>query len=433
MSRQPSDRSSLLRARLGQVRRRLLWIGGSAGIAWGLAGAVVLVVVAAWLDLIWEMPAEVRIGMLACAGAAGLLVAATLLTRAIRGGRDTSIARRLDLAGRCGGRVLTGVELDTGKPGVAASLAPDLTHGLARIAVSHAAEAAVRVPSSRAVPATPLGRSFGLLGVELTTVALLAACLPGLIQTQWERFLHPYTDVPPYSPIRILVEPGDTQVVYGDSLDLHARAEGGPVDRLELVLGGSAGQPAETLPMFPEPDGRWRAALARVTEPAAYFVRAYRARSPQYHIGLITVPRIEEVRFRVEPPSYTRLAPYQGPMPKGGLSGLPGTKVQIWAKSNRPLSGGVLTVTAPAGPVQQPMQPSQPGASEATVQFVITADAKFRVDLRDVDGQESREPFLGTVTLLADQRPFLRILKPPAMSLATPNTVLPVILSAADD
>ena len=48
--------------------------------------------------------------------------------------------------------------------------------------------------------------------------------------------------------------------------------------------------------MFLESDGRWRAALARVTEPTGYFARAHRARSRQYRIDVITVPRIEAVR-----------------------------------------------------------------------------------------------------------------------------------------
>ncbi len=75
--------------------------------------------------------------------------------------------------------------------------------------------------------------------------------------------------------------------------------------------------------MFPEANGVWRAVLAKVVEPADYFVRAYRARSTKYHIGVITVPLIESARLRIVPPAYANRAAYEGPMPKEGVSGLP--------------------------------------------------------------------------------------------------------------
>ena len=59
--------------------------------------------------------------------------------------------------------------------------------------------------------------------------------------------------------------------------------------------------------MFPESNGKWRAMLSRVTEPAVYYVRAGRARSSKHKIEVITVPRIESGRFRVTPPAYTHV------------------------------------------------------------------------------------------------------------------------------
>ena len=101
--------------------------------------------------------------------------------------------------------------------------------------------------------------------------------------------------------------------------------------------------------MFPEPGGAWRATVADVTAPGRYFVRTRGARSRQFGYGLITVPEIRDVKFRVTPPAYTRRPPYEGPLPQNGLAGLPGTKVEVWAKSNRPLSAGAMTFTPAAG------------------------------------------------------------------------------------
>jgi len=79
------------------------------------------------------------------------------------------------------------------------------------------------------------------------------------------------------------------------------------------------------------------------------------------------------------------------------------------------------------------MQPTAGGGSEVLGEFEVTRDGRFQLSVTDVDGQESRESFAGTITLLADERPFLRLIKPLPKSLATPTAAIPVVLSAEDD
>ena len=137
--------------------------------------------------------------------------------------------------------------------------------------------------------------------------------------------------------------------------DLRQRAgsprtvHGAPVEQLELVLETAHGQ-EQPLPMFPEADGVWRAVLSKVVEPGDYYVRAYRARSERYHIDVVTVPLIDGSRLRIVQPEYAGRAPTKVRMPRDGVSGLLGTKVQVFLHSNRPLGGGTigLLVVQPA-------------------------------------------------------------------------------------
>ena len=176
-------------------------------------------------------------------------------------------------------------------------------------------------------------------------VAAVAVGLPGMAAVQWKRFLQPYADVPPFSLTTFEVTPGDKlDVLYGSDLEICATVRGAPVEQVELVLTSARGR-EPPLPMFPEADGRWRTVLTKVVEPTDYFVRAYRARSVAYHLGVITVPRIESAKVRIVQPAYARRPPYEGPLPKDGVSGLRGTKVEVILTSNRPLRGGTITLS----------------------------------------------------------------------------------------
>jgi len=426
------DRSQL-RTRLRTVGRRVVLYGAATGLVWGVTLATAVLLCGAWLDLLWELSPHGRVAALAVAGAAGLALAGALAAVASRACLPVPVARRLDVTGATGGVILTGLELDA--PADSPTHDPRLTSGLARLAVGDAARAAAAVAVRRAVPARPLGRSLRVLGCVALAVALLAVLMPGLARTEWNRFFSPFGDEPPFSQLEFVVSPGDKEVVYGQPLEIDVTVSGGEVDQIELILEG-AGGPEPPLPMFPEPGGKWRAVLAKVTEPADYYVRAFRARSRKYRIGVITVPRLGEVRFRVVPPEYTGLGPDEGPLPKGGIAGLPGTKVRVWAASNRPLSGGTITlIPADEGtePRELAMRPAAEDAQQAVGDFEVTGDARFEIRVVDVAGQPSQESFAGTITLLADQRPFIRLLKPRRQSLATPHVALPVTISAEDD
>lgn len=430
---------------LRRVRRRMLNIGTAAALAWSFTIASLLLLLGVWLDLLWEFPPEWRIAAIwiaAIAGATGFVLS---LACVVRAARDTAIARRLDRVGNTGGRILTGWELVQGCYGIRGVSPDPISASLAEIAVADAVEAARQTPSSRAAPLRPLARSLAAVLLLAAVVAVLAVWLPKLASTQWNRFLRPFDDVPPFSSTEFRVEPGDVEVVYGSELEIRVTVVGAPVDALELVL-ESGDKPEPPLPMFPEAGGTWRAMLAKVVEPTAYYVRAYRSRSVRYHIDVKTVPLIESARVRIVPPSYAHFAPYEGPLPKDGVCGLPGTNVQVFLRSNRPLQGGAIALSTVipdsskkgnAKPQRKgtklKMSPLESGSQEATGQFSIAGDGTFECRVIDQAGQASQQSFSGSITMLADGRPFIRIMQPQKMSLATPTAVLPVALSAEDD
>ncbi len=73
------------------------------------------------------------------------------------------------------------------------------------------------------------------------------------------------------------------------------------------------------------------------------------------------------------------------------------------------------------------------GGREVVGEFEITGGGNLSLGVTDLAGQASIERFHGTISLLADERPFVRIVEPPTVSLATPTATLPVAVAAEDD
>ncbi len=418
-----------LRAQLGRLARRVRGLGGVLGLGCGLLAAGLTVLAGAWADLVFELSPALRLAALCAALLVGPALALAVLWRCGRRALPAVLARRLDQIASARGEIVAGVDLldDSRKFN-------PLESGLAVMAIERAAALARDVPGSRVAPARPSLVPSLFVVLLAGGAALLALGLPRMAQAVWLRFSDPFGDHPPYSAVLLDVEPGDVKVIYGDGVEIRAHASGAPVDRLELVL-EPAGQAAERLPMFPEGDGRWRAAVANVTAPGRYFVRAdrARARSPRHAIEVITVPALKSVRFRVTPPAYTRRSAYLGPAPADGLAGLPGTRVEAWATSNRPLASGTLQVAAAEATRSIELVPTGQAAHEVYGSFEIRADGKLDLRVRDVAGQQSRDAFSASVVLLRDERPFIRITEPREVSFATPDVALPVALVAEDD
>jgi hypothetical protein len=417
---------------LEQLKRRGLLIGGASGLGWAVFGAALAWLAFAWLDLLWELSPTFRLELSGLAACTGLGLLAAGLRRANRAAQPTKLARRLDLAAGTGGQVLSGYDLAAAP--AAGSQSDRLTRGLARMATARAAEVAATVPPQAALPARPIKRSLlGVGGLSLTLVAIFFLA-PSLAETTWLRFSDPFGDHPPYSRVRFQVEPPGAEVLYGNGLDVYVSIEGPPVERVDLVLRPHGAREDEVLPMFREPNGRWRTLLSRVTTPGEFFVRSGRSRSRRFGLGVVMIPKIERAQFRVTPPAYTRRPPYSGPLPPSGLTGLTGTQVQVSVESNRPLSGGALTITAanPHGvPEQVVLAPS--GENEVTGTFTIRAAGKFELTVTDTSQHASADKLSGAIALSVDQKPFVRIMQPPPTSLATPNVTLPVSLLAEDD
>ncbi|MBI3861979.1 MAG: hypothetical protein HY290_08785 [Planctomycetia bacterium] len=419
------------------LKHRVLTIGAACGAGWGTCAALGVLLGAIGVDLVWDLSAGARIVAIVCGLAAGAFLLATFARAALQKTRDILLARRLDEIGATGGEIVTGYELQSAQKGAAPSAG--LTRGLADLAVNRATRIATEIPVALAAPARPFRRSAYCLTALAVCVLIVAIVSPRLAATELLRFFDPFGDHPPFSHTHIQVEPGDAQVRYGDGLEVLVTTSGPPVEELDLMLRFDAGDKIsfkeEILPLFSEGVGKWRASVTSVQASGTYYVKARTTRSHRFKLECQTVPELEQVRFRVIPPAYTRSAVYEGPLPEKGLAGLVGTVVEVRARSNRPLSAGAIELVGEDSRETVRLEPasSTEPTREVFGSWTITWPGTFHLTVTDVAGQDSRESFSGSISLLQDQVPFVRLLEPIAQSLATPTINLPVVIAAEDD
>jgi hypothetical protein len=420
-----------------ELKHRVLAIGSACGAGWGSCAALGVLIGAFGLDLVWELSPGARIVALAFGLVAGAVLLFLFARAAIRTTRDVLLARRLDETAATGGEIIAAYDLQAIGPGTMP--AAGLTRGLTELAVTRATRIAAQVPLALAAPSRPFRRALFSLGALVIGVVILAIQVPRLAATELLRFFDPFGDHPPYSQTELLVEPGAAKVRYGDGLEVTVSTSGPPVEELDLVLrldvDGRGSFKEEILPLFSEGVGKWRASVSAVTSSGYYYVKARATRSHRFPLECLTVPALEQVRFRVTPPAYTRAAIYDGPLPENGLSGLAGTKIEVRARSNRPLSLGTVELVNDDEKEMVRLEPASTdeSAREVVGSWTLTRTGTFKLHVTDVAGQQSLESLSGQIQLLADQVPFVRLIEPVAQSLATPTISLPVVIAAEDD
>lgn len=285
---------------------------------------------------------------------------------------------------------------------------------------------------------TPLlGPSLKRTGTILTVVLLIF--LGGFIifesffHSVIPRFFDPSSDHPPYSRLRLELSVNAHAIVYGDSCEIRATAEGSPVDELFLVTGTENGEKKTV--MFRRPDGSYFFTLTSLRTPTTLWVTNGRARSKYHQLTILPTPIIKEINVTTEFPEYTGLSPLttsladlKGQLPKR-------SKLNFTIRSNRPLKGGILELTPLLGGESRsiPLLPTANPSTSVTGGFTLEKPTAFSLNIVDIDKRLSQNPAKGRVTISADRPPRIFIEEPGNKALATPEIKIPIRVRCEDD
>lgn len=409
-------------------RALLAWLAAcGALLVLGSAGAVTLALVLG--DAAFDFPEQFRVAgrWLPLAAVAAALILEVVRIRRVTEQRLAALFETNNPS--LGTRLTNAVQLGA-QPG--ATPVEDYLRGEA-VELGRQTAASLRAwPVARG---TVLRALAGVAGIAAAWV-LLATLGGEVLSAVWPRFVDPHGDHPPFSRLKIEVQPQAAEVLYGGQIEVRAVTSGRPVDKLWLT--SRAGTNVNRSLMFLAPDRTFFLNLTGLREPVEYFATDGSARSHRFRIRLRYAPQITGLELQAEFPDYTGLAP--APVAgDGNEATLPrGTRVGVRALSNRPLRDGRILLTPVMGgaPIEIPLRPDSTTngpAHAVTGSLTLTQSVAYAVSLRDVSGLDSTQPRNGRLNARPDAKPRLFVLEPGRDAVATPDFTVPVRVQSEDD
>ena len=318
-----------------------------------------------------------------------------------------------------------------------ASVMP-MTRELATLAVSSYARELRDEPIEQLARTDTLLREAKRAGYGLLGFAVVLALGFDITRTEVPRFLDPFGDHPPYSFTRLeIADPGDdsTQVVYGESLLVTARAGGHRPGELWLSYfpEGHSEQVA-TVPMFDKGQRGFTQQIEGIKTNLVLFAHTKNrhAQSKQRRVGVILTPKLERAFVKITPPAYTALPPEERTLTFKNVKALVGSRIEFRLQSNRPLASGSISVTDEAGTVV-PVEMKPSGEKEVTATIEATKPAQLTFSLTDRDGFASQETWQCALTVTHDLAPEVQIANPNSDTFVAMDFKAVPVVEAGDD
>jgi hypothetical protein len=251
-----------------------------------------------------------------------------------------------------------------------------------------------------------------------------------------QRVMSPLADVARPSVVQITrVKPGNSEVFHGDRVKVTASIRGLASDQPAVVRYSSVdGQIVDArLEMKADKTGtHFEVDLPPgeegVRQDLRYRLEAGDARTPEYTLRMIPVPRISVRRLEYDYPDYTR-RPNRIVEEEADVKAVEGTRVTVHARANQPIKSAYIelfpgTSGEAARPVPITMEHS---GEEAWGSFVLKLRGRtpkygsYQVRFRTAANHLSRVPTVHRIEVTPDLEPEVEILKPKSNRISIPE------------
>jgi hypothetical protein len=430
MSEQTLALVEQIRLRLRKTGRRIvladLVAGALAAVALilGLTALVVSLEAGFWLSPVYRVATVV----LAAIGSVAFLLAfcgrpLLRLYRALRRPDDLDVARRVGAHYPVvEDRLVNLLNLSDGRSSAAAG---PMVEGAIRHLITQigdvefdAVERFARARKNSRLAAIPVG---------LILVILFAA--PGPFLGAGGRLLAPTTPFERPPPFAFTVEPGDVELVRGETLAITGRVSGRylPV-RVVLEYQHPDEEKLETIDIEPATGGGFGHELVNLRKDIRYRVRAESVQSSWFTATITDRPIVRGLHLELTPPSYTALPSRRLDPNVGDVLALQGTRVNVRiGLGTSDVSQAMLVFD------DETTTELEINGDSATGEFVLRRDGTYRVLLFNEDGLTNTGQVDYSMRATRDEPPSARIIQPEPTLNLDPTLRTDVLVHITDD
>jgi hypothetical protein len=377
---------------------------GTRGLQWSMRAALlaVIIAVAAWLA--WRrLIAPLRMRM-------GPAEAAHLVER-----RYPNLASRL----------ISAVRFAAGEVGPPEANSPSLVASV----ISHAGDAAKDTDFSTVLD-SQRARRAAMTVTSVLAIFILAVILWPTGMTLWfaRNVLLQEVDWPKRTELIVELQDGVLIGARGDDLIVQAWAEGAQPREVEIFFETASGQVGrETMVTVGSPGSyRYRYTFKNAQEDFTFHLRGGDDRTDECEARLLERPRVVESEMRIEPPDYARLEPFMLGDGQRSAEILPGTRVTIWIRTNKPVTQAVLM----AG--NDRIIDADADGDRYVAHVAPEKTHTYHFSLVDEVGLENRKPVRFSIRVTVDEPPRARMRLPGVGDMITEEAILPFELDFAD-
>ncbi len=175
---------------------------------------------------------------------------------------------------------------------------------------------------------------------------------------------------------------------------------------------------------------RYEYLFERIAGDVEFDIRGGDDRVEHLRLKVVERPKVTDLAFECEYPEYLERSPRQ--IAVGPRVELPeGTRVKVSGKANKPLE--VVRWRRITHEDDVPIRTEAKSVDFATDIQLAQSDVELEIELVDVDGIASAEPFRVTIAMRRDQKPQVAASRDGIGTSVTANAIVPVEVSIEDD
>jgi len=289
---------------------------------------------------------------------------------------------------------------------------------------------------------------FFLIG-GLIVLGALFLTMPRLYGDALYRLSHYSQEFVKPAPFTLQVEPGDRQLVRGDSVEIVVRATGIPPRTVQLSVQIEGEPSADLLDLRADSAGTFRYLLPGVKSTTTYFAASGPVRTPEHTLSVIDRPELRALHVAVTAPSYTGRGTDHLPDNMGDVSGLRGSVVDVQVKTNIPPTKAEIVQLFPheirtasigtGANADEPTNydsvtvPMTIAGTDLSGKFRLTRDGQYYISVTSADGLSNTSPIRYGMSVSTDGNPSIALVQPGGEVDIDETMLLPTQVHISDD